>query len=99
MSCAGCRLGSYVCGILNTYNQLAEKQRWIPVTEQLPETEGFVLVIVNGHPQKNIELDNALQLAEYDPEEGWILGMYPEWEYANVIAWMLLPEPYRPESF
>lgn len=94
-ACAGCRLCEFRQRIMDTYDRMVEKQRWIPVTERLPETEGFVLVIVNGHPRKNIELDNALQLAEYNPEDGWILEMYPEWEDADVVAWILLPEPYR----
>lgn len=68
---------------------------WIPVEEALPENpDVMVLVQVSGWPVKNIELIDACELAQYDPEEGWILEMFPEWEDAHPIAWMPLPEPF-----
>lgn len=68
---------------------------WIPVGERLPENpDELVLVQVSGRPEKNIELIDACQLAQYDPEEGWILEMYPYWEDAHPVAWMTLPEPF-----
>lgn len=69
-----------------------EERRWIPVTEQLPETDTCVLVRVNGNPHKYITLKGAYELAEYDPE-GWILEMWPEWMDAEVTHWMPLPKP------
>lgn len=74
---------------------------WIPVEERLPdESDGLVLIQVNGKPKENITLHNALELACYIAEgnEGWILEEYPEWENPDVIAWRPLPEPYRPEQ-
>lgn len=74
---------------------------WIPAEERLPdESDGLVLIQVNGKPKGNITLYNALELACYIAEgnEGWILEEYPEWENPDVIAWRLLPEPYRPEQ-
>lgn len=83
---------------LGKYQEERRKHQWIPVKERLPEEEGFVLVQVSGRPKHSILLVNALQLAEYDPDEGWILEMYPEWIGALPVAWMPLPEAYRPEE-
>ena len=66
-------------------------QEWISVKDKLPDQSGEVLVIVSGNPQKNITLDCAYELAEYDPYDGWIMEMWPEWEDAVVTHWMPLP--------
>ena len=67
-------------------------QEWISVKDKLPDQSGEVLVIVSGNPQKNITLNCAYELAEYDPYDGWIMEMWPEWEDAVVTHWMPLPE-------
>lgn len=67
---------------------------WISVKERLPdEGEGDVAAVVSGKPRRNVTLDNAIELAEYDRNEGWILEMWPEWTNANITHWMALPEP------
>ena len=66
-------------------------QEWISVDDRLPDQSGEVLVIVSGNPQKNITLNCAYELAEYDPYDGWIMEMWPEWEDAVVTYWMPLP--------
>lgn len=69
---------------------------WIPVEEALPENpDVMVLVQASGWPVKNIELIDACELAQYDPKEGWILEMWPEWGDAHPVAWMPLPEMYN----
>ena len=92
--CAECKIGDFRKRILNTYDP-EMIPRWIPVSESLPDTEEFVLIIVSGKPRKNITLEHAVELAVYDPNEGWILEMYPEWCEAEVVAWMPTPEPYK----
>ena len=67
--------------------------KWISVKDRLPDYMGEVLVIVSGKPCENITLDGAYELAEYDPVEGWILEMWPEWCSGVVTHWMPLPEP------
>ena len=69
-----------------------EQRRWIPVAERLPGNDDFVLVIVSGKVGK-ITLDNAIELASFSMDEGWILEMWPEWEDPKVTYWMPLPEP------
>lgn len=70
---------------------LRERQRWFPVTERLPETEDFVLAVVNGKPTESITLVDSIEIASFMRDEGWFLGMYPEWEDPKVTHWMPLP--------
>ena len=67
--------------------------KWISVKDRLPDYMGEVLVIVSGKPHENITLDGAYEIAEYDPVEGWILEMWPEWCSGVVTHWMQMPEP------
>lgn len=71
---------------------------WISVKDRLPEGFIEVLVIVSGKPHENITLDGAYEIAEYDPVEGWILEMWPEWGSGVVTRWMPLPEPPEEEK-
>lgn len=67
--------------------------KWISVKDRLPEDDDLVLVIASGKPHENITLDNAIELATFSMDEGWILEMLPEWEDPKVTYWMPLPEP------
>lgn len=72
------------------------QQRWIPVSERLPEDEDdgeTVLAVVFGKPHKNITLHHAIMTAEYFYQGGWLVEEYPEWENPTVTHWMPLPEP------
>ena len=71
-----------------------QEQKWIPVTERLPENGCGVLVTVNGK-HNNIIFVNALEIAEYRNTEGWIIEGYLDWLDPDVIAWQPLPEPYK----
>ena len=66
--------------------------KWISVKDRLPDGNTAALVIVSGKPRKNITLDAAYELAEYDPIDGWILEMWPEWKGAVVTHLMPLPD-------
>ena len=65
---------------------------WIPVSERLPEDGCGVLVTVNGK-HNNITFVDALEIAEYDGDFGWIVEGYPQWTDPDVTAWQPLPEP------
>lgn len=83
--------------MLIDYMERMEKEperKWIPVTERLPENVCGVLVTVNGK-HNNITFENALEIAEYDNIEGWIIEGYLDWLDPDVTAWMPLPEPYK----
>ena len=67
---------------------------WIPVSERLPEEGYGVLVTVNGK-HNNITFIDALEIAEYDSTDGWIVEGYLDWTNPDVTAWQPLPEPYK----
>lgn len=68
----------------------AQVPRWIPVEERLPESDGDVLLIVNGKVD-NVTLIDAYELGSFSKSEGWILEMWPEWQDPKVTHWMPLP--------
>lgn len=71
---------------------------WIPVSERLPEDpDESVLITVNG-TYKNITFEDAIMLAVYDKDEGWIIDGYQYWLTAQVTAWIPLPEPYKEQN-
>ena len=70
---------------------------WIPVSERLPEDEYGVLVTVNGKHNNTTFID-ALEIAEYDSDEGWIIEGYLDWINPDVTAWMPLPECWKGEN-
>ena len=67
---------------------------WIPASERLPEDGYGVLVTVNGK-HNNITFVDALEIAEYDGDFGWIVEGYPQWTDPDVTAWQPLPEPFE----
>ena len=71
----------------------ADKMRWIPITERLPEDESYILV--------SFENTTMPDIARYE-EDGEGGTFYPgddEDPYTRygifVNAWMPLPEPYK----
>lgn len=63
---------------------------WIPVDERLPEEDGFYLVSLNI----------ATDIDEIKVSRAWFsenTKVFAEYGKA-VIAWMPLPEPYRPNK-
>ena len=76
--------------------QLQAAQRWHNPKKRLPDPDVGVLAIVSGKPHPNITLDRAYCIAEYIPDEGWIVSEYPECTNLEILAWVPLPE--MPES-
>lgn len=75
------------------------KHKWIPVEKHLPKNpEELVLVQVSGRPCENIRFINAIELATYNCDGGWMLEHYPDWNDALPVAWMPLPELYQLED-
>ena len=70
---------------------------WADLTYEDPVDGEAYLVIASGQPRENIFLQCAYDLGTYYESDGWVLGMYPEWENPTIHAWMPLPEWENPE--
>ena len=75
--------------------------KWIPVSERLPENDEDVLVC---YPQGGMEvvyyhIDNSIYPTEYKDlnETGWC-NEEGDALYFEPIAWMPLPKPYEPQE-
>lgn len=89
--------------------EVEQKQRWIPVSERLPEKDGEYLVTVKPTFKnmrnyiKHCDFARNLYLVdEYDfVDKKGAVGFYEYdseygyYEMTEVIAWMPLPEPYK----
>lgn len=79
------------------------EQRWIPVSERLPEKYGSYLVawkpcnMSAAYVVKRSGAPHYYEILEYDPndESGWIESIKQATGAYEILAWMPLPEPYR----
>jgi len=69
--------------------------RWIPVSERLPEKNGKYLAYIINKKDTNLQY---IMTCEY--YEGDLWNWFPDDDCAsdNVVAWMPLPESYKAES-
>lgn len=82
------------------YHDGSDANKWIPVSEKLPEDFQRVLVTIVNYNE-----DRIVRVAEYYKWEGvkgtfHIKENHERWEVGEkgLLAWMPLPEPYRAES-
>ena len=75
----------------------AEKvERWIPVSERLPEESGrYLAYIINKHDNKLQYIMTAYFFSDSIFSNPWAVD--DESASDNVVAWMPLPEPYKAE--
>ena len=89
--CGAC----YLDDAISTLEDLPSAQRWIPVSDRLPEECGTVLVTVAPFPEYFEPYVDAMY---YDTEvkEFFYIGedRNPH-DCQNVTAWQMLPDPYR----
>lgn len=79
--------------LLARVGELEERQRWRSPQEELPPQDEMVLVIANGKIAENVKAVDAVMLASWAREDGWMLELYPETETGFEIRfWMPLPE-------
>lgn len=72
------------------YEDGLNANRWIPVSERLPEEKQAVLVWC--HQYKNI------YCAYLEKKQWWIFGAFVQIVPSEVVAWMPLPKPFNAES-
>lgn len=63
--------------------------KWIPVTEKLPEKNGFYLVTVKSRWLNEGTIEVAI--AHRSKKNTWDMP-------GKIFAWMPLPEPYKEEQ-
>lgn len=72
------------------------ERRWIPVTERLPETQGWYHVAIRDEKTKKIAVALDLYAVETAKNFGHEIGFCKDGRWdgrEKVIAWMPLPEP------
>lgn len=77
--------------LLNAIDRIKEipsAQDWMPVTERLPEKQGYYFVTYEWRSEKFVDYETGID---------WFRG--GEWVETprnyKVVAWMPLPEPYK----
>ena len=87
-----------------------EQDRWIPVTERLPEEDGNYLVTFDRRYAEEYALDDIIGIAPFEVDcEGfgiWQEDFHPEtlgslgsdWVDIQVTAWRPLPEAFEVEE-
>ena len=85
--------------------ELLEQTRWIPISERLPEANGRYLVTRGlnacGSMWNRVYIINYSDLMGLKSERIWWDGNVGKSDFKridDVVAWMLLPEPYKAES-
>ena len=88
----------------NTIKRQPKVGEWIPCSERLPEmhredmeAEGEYYMISNP---VIVTDGQQIYIAEYEADMDYRYGWHSldGEDYDNIIAWMPLPEPYRPEK-
>lgn len=73
----------------------AERMKWIPCSERLPEESGFYMASVYCEVTKESHCRSVWFTFDDDPYAEMEWRELPSYE--KVVAWMTLPEPYKGE--
>lgn len=94
-SCASC----YLNAVIKFVNELAEEYatdtnggKWIPCSERMPEEESNVIITTKAG---NVMVGMYTKKYGQRMSEGFICDDYFVY-MCSVVAWMPLPEPYKP---
>lgn len=77
----------YFMSLVDVKAPTAYNDGWIPCSERLPEEKGAVLVTY-----ENVNDEVRVEVTMYEPKRKSF------WVSPNVLAWMPLPEAYKPEK-
>lgn len=76
--------------LMDDIEAIPPAQQWIPVSERLPEKEGYYLLTV----ESLIAEAGSVVISRPYNGRGGFCDVY----WNNVVAWMPLPEPYKEEN-
>ena len=79
--------GAWMAEFIDNAIKALEQQRWIPVSERLPEESGDYLVTTKWKGSYSGDVYIETNMAVYRKKS-------KEWDCVDVIAWMPLPQPY-----
>ena len=92
--------GREVVQILEDIPAAEPEQRWIPVSERLPEDE-YVLISKKPTKISGNKWSVAIAIRTADPRSGeiqWRNSGFGVIQDDKVLAWMPLPEPYQEDE-
>ena len=82
--------------VLSDLPSAQAEQRWIPVSERLPEVGQYVLCYLKGWHYLG-----KYRVCKYRDADKYVNHPYFDFNengFPDVLAWMPLPEPYKAES-
>lgn len=71
-------------------NQMEKVGEWIPCSEKLPIEEWETYITTHE--------DGSVQIHSYTHKDGFVFNWNTDKPNSKVVAWMPLPEPYKPEG-
>lgn len=83
---------------IDTMRQMEQKQRWIPASERLPDTDDKVLCWYEYFHWSQEKVLPEYGLGRYLRETSAWFGEVANGKDVRVIAWMPLPKPYEPQE-
>lgn len=75
-------------------SEIPSEQRWIPITERLPEVGSEVLVCYDFNGIRSVYISNFYGDGEFHGLDDEYLTNEGR-RYRKAVAWMPLPEPYK----